>query len=45
MFVTADENGRLKMLSLRVRAMHQDDEVYSSANVNLQLPSAQLPLP
>ena len=42
MFVTTDENERLKMLPLRARAMQRDDEVDLSANANLQLPQSQL---
>ena len=45
MILTTDENGRLKMLLLRARAMQHGDEVDSSANSNLQVPQAQLPLP
>ena len=37
-----DENGRLKMLPLRARAMQRDDEVDLSVNSNLQLSQAQL---
>ena len=45
MFVTTDENGKLKMLPIRTWAKQHDDEVDSVANANPQPPQAQLPLP
>ena len=45
MFVTTDENGKLKMLPLRARAKQQDDGLDSSANANPQPPQARFPLP
>ena len=35
-FVTTDEQGRLKMLPVRARATQHDEESSSSANANLQ---------
>ena len=45
MFVTTDENGRLKMLPLRAQAIQHDHEIDPSANVNLHLSQTRLPLP
>ena len=45
MLVTTDENGRLKMLSLRSRARQHDDEADSSANTNLSRPKLNSQFP
>ena len=44
MFVTTHEIERLKMLPLRAQAIQHNHEVDPSANANLCLPQAQLPL-
>ena len=41
MFVTTDEQGRLKMLPVRARATRHDEEPGASANANLQLSEIQ----
>jgi len=45
MFVTTDENGKLKMLPLRIRATQHDEEVGLSANANPRPSQAQAPPP
>ena len=45
MFVTTDEQGRLKMLPVRARATQHDEAPGASANANVQLSEPQPPPP